>query len=352
MTTHPAPSGLGFAAGSRWLVGIIAGVALLALALPLATGVPWAITWTVVSGIPTIELLALVVLWAVGLLSHTVTLTAALPTLTHRQALALSLTGSAVANVLPLGGAAGIALNYRMVRHWGFDRQQFATYTVVTNAWDIFAKMVLPLAVVPMLVGRTDVALGPVLDPALAAAAGLAVFCGLVAVTLWHPGVAARVGSAVDRVVGGVLRRVRSSRTPRIGAALVELQASCSYVVRTAWLRLSLGMTLYTTLLFALLWACLWVTGAGVTPVVVLAGFTVERLLTLAGLTPGGAGVVEVGLTGVLIALGGSPAGVVAGVLVYRALTFGLEIPVGGISLAAWLWLRRTAATRSPRPVD
>ena len=67
-----------------------------------------------------LQLVALVALWALGLLSHTVTLTAALPTLTHRRALTLSLTGSAVANVLPLGGAAGIALNYRMTRHWGF----------------------------------------------------------------------------------------------------------------------------------------------------------------------------------------------------------------------------------------
>ena len=49
----------------------------------------------------------LVVLWVAGLVAHTMTLTAALPGLTHRRALLLSLTGSAVANVLPLGGAAG-----------------------------------------------------------------------------------------------------------------------------------------------------------------------------------------------------------------------------------------------------
>ncbi|MFC6345406.1 hypothetical protein ACFP8W_25705, partial [Nocardioides hankookensis] len=64
-----------------------------------------------------------------------------------------------------------------------------------------------------------------------------------------------------------------------------------------------------------------------------------------AGLTPGGAGVVEVGLTGALIGLGGAAASVVAGVLLYRALTYGLEIPVGGAGLAVWLWLRRRSAT-------
>ena len=82
-------------------------------------------------------------LWAFGLFTHTFTLTAALPRLTHGRALMLSLTGSAVANVLPLGGAAGIALN----TGWsavGLDNNAFATYTVVTNAWDVLIKLALP----------------------------------------------------------------------------------------------------------------------------------------------------------------------------------------------------------------
>lgn len=72
------------------------------------------------------------------------------------------------------------------------------------------------------------------------------------------------------------------------------------------------------------------------TPVALLVGFTSERLLTLIPLTPGGAGVVEVGLAGTLLLFGGDPAGVVAGVLLYRLLTFALEIPVGGATLAGW----------------
>jgi uncharacterized membrane protein YbhN (UPF0104 family) len=34
---------------------------------------------------------------------------------------------------------------------------------------------------------------------------------------------------------------------------------------------------------------------------------------------------------------------VAAGVVLYRALTFGLEIPVGGLLLAGWAWGRRVA---------
>jgi uncharacterized membrane protein YbhN (UPF0104 family) len=87
------------------------------------------------------------------------------------------------------------------------------------------------------------------------------------------------------------------------------------------------------------------VTGAGVPLSVVLLAFSAERLATLPGLTPGGLGLVEVGLAGALmLAPGADAAGVAAGALLYRALTFGLEIPVGALLLAGWTWRQRAMA--------
>ena len=331
----------------RWLIGVCLALGLLVVVLPMGTGVPWASAWSVVAAVPALELVGLVGLWALGLLSHTITLTAALPSLTHRRALTLSLTGSAVANVLPLGGAAGIALNGRMARTWGYGADQFAAFTVITNVWDVLTKLALPLTVVPAITLVTGVSMGPAFGPALLGSLGLALVCGIVVAVLSRASAASWIGGLLERCVLGLLRIVRSPRRVRLRPALIDLQASCSSLVRTRWMRLSLGMVLYTTLLFVLLWACLAVTGAALAPPVVLVGFAIERLLTLAGLTPGGAGVVEVGLTGALVALGGAPASVVAGVLLYRALTYGLEIPVGGVGLAVWLWLRRGARTEA-----
>ena len=45
-------------------------------------------------------------------------LAAALPGLDLRRGLLLNLSGSAVSNVMPLGGAVGTALNWQMAR-WG-----------------------------------------------------------------------------------------------------------------------------------------------------------------------------------------------------------------------------------------
>ena len=72
-------------------------------------------------------------------------------------------------------------------------------------------------------------------------------------------------------------------------------------------------------------------------------------------LTPGGVGVVEAGLTGPLIV--GLPAAAVArvaaAVLLYRAVTYLLPIPLGAL---AYVWWRRTHHARrrdahSPGPV-
>jgi putative heme transporter len=314
-TLAPAVRPLRLAA---YVAGVAAGAVVLVALFPLVSGAPWGAIATTVSSIPEAALLGLVALWAAGLGIHTVTLTAALPGLSHRRALLLSLTGSAVANVLPVGGAAGVALNHRMTRTWGFTSEGFASYTVVTNLWDVLAKMFLPVVVVPLLLAGLPVGSG-LGHLVVATVVALPVVGGTAALLIAHPRLAGRLGERVERV------RVTVAGT-----------------VRGAWGRLTVGMALYTLLLFALLASCLSVTGASVGLGVVLLAFCVERLATLVGLTPGGLGVVEVGLAGALmLAPGADPAGVAAGALLYRTLTFGLEIPVGGLLLAGWAWRRR-----------
>jgi uncharacterized membrane protein YbhN (UPF0104 family) len=301
-----------------YAAGVAGGAALLLAVFPVASGAPWAAVATTITAIPVVTLLALVALWAGGLMTHTLTLTAALPGLSPRRALLLSLTGSAVANLLPLGGAAGVALNYRMTRRWGFAPDGFVSYTVVTNLWDILAKLFLPVLVIPLLLLGLPVGIG--LRHAVTAAAIALPLVGLLAgLLITHPRLAGRLGARVEHV-----------------------RAQVSGLVASAWRMLTLGMVLYTLLLFLLLAACLSVTGAGVPASIVLLAFCTERLATLAGLTPGGLGLVEVGLAGALmLAPGADAAGVAAGALLYRALTFGLEIPVGGLLLAGWTWRQR-----------
>ena len=61
-------------------------------------------------------------------------------------------------------------------------------------------------------------------------------------------------------------------------------------------------------------------------------------------MTPGGLGVVELGLAAALVLAGGEEAEVVAGVLVFRGLTFVLPIPLG--ALTYWWWRRAEGRTQ------
>jgi uncharacterized membrane protein YbhN (UPF0104 family) len=95
----------------------------------------------------------------------------------------------------------------------------------------------------------------------------------------------------------------------------------------------------------------------------VLGVFALGRLLTALPITPGGVGLVEVVyIAGIILAGRGHTttpvevfhAQVTAGVLVFRALTYAIQIPIGGIAYVIWKtntrW-REPTAVPVPVPV-
>jgi uncharacterized protein (TIRG00374 family) len=80
----------------------------------------------------------------------------------------------------------------------------------------------------------------------------------------------------------------------------------------------------------------LGVPSSDVNAVEVFASWSLVRLLGSIPITPGGLGVVELGLTGALVKFGGPNDEVVAAVLLYRVLTVVPPIAVGGVCLLLW----------------
>ena len=68
-------------------------------------------------------------------------LTGSLPGLRRRRAMTLNLTGSAVSNVAPLGGAWGVGLNALMLRRWGYAGKDIASFMMISNIWNVLAKL-------------------------------------------------------------------------------------------------------------------------------------------------------------------------------------------------------------------
>jgi putative heme transporter len=321
--------------------------AIVVWAVPRAGGVGWAEIGQAVTALSVAEVGLLSAVWLAGLWVHTMALTAAMPGLSGRRALFLNLTGSAVSNVLPLGGAAGTLANYTMSRAWGFSPSTFARWALVTNIWDTLAKLVLPgVALCWLAVAGVDA--GGALGQAAAVGAALLVLAlaavrGLIA------------GDRGARTLGVLADRVASAlRRPHpmpggYAAWAVHLRRDSADLIATAWARLTVGKASYALLQAALLWLCLASLGTAPGLAVVFAAFALERILSIVVITPAATGIVEVGMTGLLVGLGAEPVTAAAGVVVYRAITVGLEIPVGGLGLVWWWAARRR--TRPPAPV-
>jgi uncharacterized protein (TIRG00374 family) len=126
------------------------------------------------------------------------------------------------------------------------------------------------------------------------------------------------------------------------GRSLVGFRQRTIELLRRRWWYLTLATLAGQLTVFLVLLVCLRTLGVSsheVSAVEAFGAWSLVRLLGSLPLTPGGVGIVEVGLTGTLIAFGGGRAGVVAAVLLYRFLTIVPTLVLGLVAGATW---RRT----------
>ena len=281
-------------------------------------------------------------LWIGGLAVYTIAMTASMPGLSHRKALALNLAGSSASNLLPFGGVIGTGVNLAMVRSWRLSVRGFASSTAVLNVVNLVAKLLLP-AIAGIALGSQRAAAPWLVHSARVATVVAGVVIVGMAVALFSPAWARKVDAALRYLVGRAGGRGKKAvrATDESGRGPVEtLQWQVRGVFRSRWIGLSFGMIGYILLQWALFWVCLNAVDVGANPAAVFAAFAVERALTLAVVTPSGAGVAEVAAAGLLVALGFSPASSAAGVLLYRLMVYLAEIPVGAAVLGTWASMR------------
>jgi uncharacterized membrane protein YbhN (UPF0104 family) len=264
------------------------------------------------------RLFELALTWAAGLYVYSFVLTAALPKLKRRRALALNLGGSGISNVLPFGGAAGIGLNYAMLRSWGYDREHVARFTVVSQTVAALSKVL--IAVVGLIAIATVPTLRAVV-PLPEEATLVFALAGCACVIA----VSVRVGA-----------RLTLPAYHRLRANVITSLRQAAELVQRGWLPLTAGTLGYAVLQLILFELCMNAVHAGLPIAIVAAGYAVDRLLTLIPITPGGVGIVEAGVTALLVAVGGDPAAVATGVLLFRAFTYFAEIPIGGAVILGW----------------
>ncbi|MDP9865867.1 MULTISPECIES: lysylphosphatidylglycerol synthase transmembrane domain-containing protein [Streptosporangium] len=287
------------------------------------------------------EMVALMaVVWLASLMAYTFVLTASLPGLSHSQALTLNAAGSAVSNLLPFGGAAGVAMTIAMTKGWGFPLRAVVVSTLSSGIWNTLFRFVLPaVGIVALLVS------GQQLSPAVTRAGwvgslSILALVAVVAAALYWDRAAAALGRALDAAARPLPRGIRPAEHT-LSHALEKLRADTSEVVRHRWPGLTLGMVFFLGLQWLLLVCCLHATGAYPGAAQTIAVFALSRVLTTALVTPSGAGIMEAGTVGALVFFGAPLDSATAAALLFGFWTYTIEIPFGGLALGAWALLRR-----------
>ncbi len=329
------------------LMAAAAIAAVFAYAIPQVAG--YSSVWAVLRKLtwPQAGLLAAATVF--NLFTYWAQLAASMPRLTLAQAAVNNQTTSSIANTMPGGGVVAIGAGYSMSRSWGFSPAQIALSAMLTGIWNSFIKLAMPIAAVALLAltGNRKVAL---LIPALAGIAALAAAITAFGLVVARKSYAYRIGTALERIAAPLLTIIRRPPVTGWGDAAVRFRRQTNDLAARRWPALTASTVISHVSLYLVLLLCVRVVGISGTQVnwpQVLGIFSLARLLTAAPITPGGVGVVELAYIGGLVLAGGGPirAQAVAAVLLFRLLTYGLQIPLGAITYPIW---QRKASWRKP----
>jgi len=255
-------------------------------------------------------------------------------------------SSTAISNVIP--GPSGTAARFAILYSWGVGVEDFTRGTVAVSIWNNVIMISMPgLAfVVLAITGDTGTS-----STTLLVAAAVAVVVSVVALVVVTWALRSEwfcrwLGRATEWLVNPLRRLVRREPYTGLDEAAAQLRERTVTVLAAKKARLT-AVTLGAYWLNGLLLTCcLWVAGIPHAELSLIAGlalYAVGRIGTIIQITPGGVGVVEVVYSAVFMAALPEQydTNVVAGVILYRLLTYVMPIAVGGVTYFVWRWMRR-----------
>lgn len=339
------------------LTSVVLVAVIFAFVIPWLTKADYGEVWDQIKALSLPEVAVLFAMWFASMFTIWSFLTHTLPGLTRSQAAVMNLSGSAVANVVPFGGAVGVGATYAQGLSWGFDPPNITLSVLVSGVWNVFSKLVFPVVALTMLAlsGTTTAGLNVAALVSVAGTWGaVAVFAALIR----YERAAVWVGTRTETVVNAIHRVFRRSPPGGVSEAVLDFRRRSVALVKQRWLPLTTWMVLYKVTSFLLQLACVRAIGIGddLTWVEVFAAYALGEIMTASPLTPSGVGGVELASAGAMISFGAPQDAAVAAVLLFRAFTYLFEIPVGAIAWLVWAtkrsWRRAPGSLASPAPAS
>jgi uncharacterized membrane protein YbhN (UPF0104 family) len=254
---------------------------------------------------------------------------------------AAGLAGNAVTNVLPAGDAAGAAVQFRMLATAGIDTDNAVEGMTAASLLGVGGLLALPLFTLPAILGGAPVSPG-LMHTALLGLAGFGLYVagGVLVMTTDRPlALLGRIGQRLWNSIPG-----RRTKITGLDRRLLHQRDDVRSTLGRDWPQ-AVALTAgrlgfdYGCLLFALR-----ATGSHPRPSLVLLAYAAAGILALVPITPGGLGIVEASLSGLLV-LAGVPGGeAFVATLAYRLASYWLPLLAG---LVAYVVFRRYPTGKS-----
>ena len=212
------------------------------------------------------------------------------------------LSGNAVTSSLPGGSAAGAAVQFRMLTTAGFDTDTAVGGLTAFSLLEVGGLLALPVFALPAILAGVPVSRGLVHTALLGIAAFVlyAIFGVIVLRTDWPL-------ATLGRAAQGLWNRItRGHRPPVTGLdqRLLAERDTIRAVLGKNWRQAAVLTAGRLGFDYGCLLAALRATGASPQPSLVLLAYAAAGIVALFPLTPGGLGIVEASLSGLLILAG------------------------------------------------
>ena len=240
------------------------------------------------------------------------------------------LAGNAVSLIMPGGAAMGAAVQFRMLATSGQDTGSTVGGLAAFSLLGVGGLLALPLFALPViLIGAPTTSRG-LINAAILGAVGFVLFAGFGAVVLATDAPLRWSGRVAQRVRNSVLRK----RPPltNLDETLLHQRNLIRAVLGKQWWQAVLLSAGRLALDYLCLLAALRATGSHPRPSLILVAYAVAGIVGLIPITPGGLGIVEASLTGLLVLAGVTSSDAVLATLTYRLASYWVPLATGPIA--------------------
>jgi uncharacterized protein (TIRG00374 family) len=302
-------------------------------------GADYGAAWTAVQGMSTGDLGLIVIATIALIIIYVTPYIAALPGLAFKPAFYTRQTSFMISNVIPGGGAWGLAVQYGMLSSYGYGPAPASATIGITSVWNTLVTLSLPVVALLGLAitGQSD---SQALTVTLIALVAVLAMIGVFALILRSESFARKLGKWTDNLIDWVAGLFHKEVDIDAEQGIVDFRNSIVGVVHDRWLLITLANAGQQLAQFSILYlAVVALQGSFSEPVTLIeafAAFSFGRLATFIPVPPGGLGTTDAIITGMLTTFGLDKNSALAATMVWRAATYFPQVIIGAITMILW----------------